>query len=203
MAVSVRTLTYVLPLHQPPPAFRIVVVLLFVFCVPVFLRLASLIFVAPRILAPLRTSSPRLSPFFDHQIIRFVIRRVYLSPRALRDLRLLLRCSPSIADSTSPLIAHCARITECFDALSNFMCLFVWSVVSFIWILSFTFVFIVCWISSWFHLEFCERSQEEFSYGGDGCMTLEIFLGFGITRFAYFFPFVRHILCLLSSEAFS
>lgn len=132
MAVSVRTLTYVLPLHQPPPAFRIVVVLLFVFCVPVFLRLASLIFVAPRILAPLRTSSPRLSPFFDHQIIRFVIRRVYLSPRALRDLRLLLRCSPSIADSTSPLIAHCARITVCFDALSNFMCLFVWSVVSFI-----------------------------------------------------------------------
>lgn len=31
MAVSVRTLTYVLPLHQPPPAFRIVVVLLFRF----------------------------------------------------------------------------------------------------------------------------------------------------------------------------
>lgn len=135
MAVSVRTLTYVLPLHQPPPAFRIVVVLLFVFCVPVFLQLASLIFVAPRILAPLRTSSPRLSPFFDHQIIRFVIRRVYLSPRVLRDLQLLhgsLRCSPSIADSTSPLIAHCARITECFETLSNFMCLFVWSVVLFI-----------------------------------------------------------------------
>lgn len=132
MAVSVRTLTYVLPLHQPPPAFRIVVVLLFVFCVPVFLQLASLIFVAPRLLAPLRTSSPRLSPFFDHQIIRFVIRRVYLSPRVLRDLQLLLRCSPSIADSTSPLIAHCARITACFETLSNFMCLFLWSVVLFI-----------------------------------------------------------------------
>lgn len=169
MAVSIRTLTYVLPLHQPPPAFRIVVVLLFVFCVPVFLRLASLIFVAPRILAPLPTSSPRLSPFFDHQIIRFVIRRVYLSSRVLRDLQVLrgsLRCWPSIADSTSSLIAHCARITECFETLSNFMCLFVWSVVLFIWILGFTFVFMVCWISSRSRLEFCERSQEQFSYGG-------------------------------------
>lgn len=34
-------------------------------------------------------------------------------------------------------------------------------------------------------------------------MTLEIFLGlFGITRFGYFLPFVGHILCLFSSEAF-
>lgn len=75
MAVSVPTLTYVLPLHTSLPRRR-----------P---RSSS--FSASRLRADrrrpaspppprtqLRTSSRRLSPFFDRQIIRFVIRSVHL-----------------------------------------------------------------------------------------------------------------------------
>lgn len=106
MAVSVRTLTYVLPLlHQPPP--RAVVGRR---SPPRFPRL---VFVAdrrrpaspPPSPPQLRTSSRRLSPFFDRQIIRFVIRRVHLSfPRCpSRSSVPFLVPSSSIREQLSPL----------------------------------------------------------------------------------------------------